>query len=124
MAERCHGPTIVVEVFPYRSSDRNKPRPPSGLLRHIHQPTLVGPRLFDILTHATFIGSEFRTERSLRRHPPALHLVPPLERFGILDWRAYEGLYRAGYDLARQELDSGKLPRTRWEGLLEDLPAT
>jgi predicted acylesterase/phospholipase RssA/CRP-like cAMP-binding protein len=123
MAERCHGPIIAVDVFPHRYSDRRKPRPATGLSRLLHPSAFVGPSLFEILMHATFAGSEYRTERSLSRHPPALHLAPSLARFGILDWRAYEALYRAGYDLAKQELESGKLPRTLWEGLLEDVAA-
>ena len=122
MAERCHGPIIAVDVFPYRSPQLNKPPPATGLLRMLRSPAFAGPRLFDILTHATFAGSEFRTERSLSRHPPALHLVPSLTRFGILDWGEYEALYRAGYDHAKQELESGKLPRKLWEGhLLDDV---
>jgi hypothetical protein len=84
---------------------------------------LAGPHLFDILMHATFAGSEFRTARSLSTHPPALYLEPSLAHFGILDWRSYEALYRAGYDLAKRELESGKLPRPLWEGLLQDIAA-
>jgi predicted acylesterase/phospholipase RssA len=120
MAERCQGPIIAVDVFPYRRSHLARPWPETGLLRLLRSPAFAGPRLFDIITHATFAGSEFRTESSLSRHPPALHLVPSLTRFGILDWRAYEALYRSGYDLAKQELESGKLPRQLWEGLLPD----
>jgi predicted acylesterase/phospholipase RssA/CRP-like cAMP-binding protein len=124
MAERCRGPIIVVDVFPYRSSHRNKPRPAQGPLGFLPTPTFVGPNVFDILMHATFVGSEYRTDRSLSRYPPALHLAPSLTRFGILDWGAYEGLYRAGYDLAKQELASGKLPRTLWEGSIEGFAAS
>jgi predicted acylesterase/phospholipase RssA/CRP-like cAMP-binding protein len=124
MSERCHGPVIAVDVFPHGYSDRKKQRPPpTGLSRVLGPSAFTGPRLFEILMRATFVGSEYRTERSLSRHPPALHLVPSLARFGILEWRAYEGIYRAGYDVARQELESGKLPRTLWEGLLEDVAA-
>jgi predicted acylesterase/phospholipase RssA len=120
MAERCHGPIIAVDVFPYRTSHGNKPRPVPGPLRLLPGPALAGPNMFDILMHATFAGSEYRTARSLAQHPPALHLAPSLTRFGILDWGAYEGIYRAGYDLAKQELESGRLPRTLWEGPVED----
>jgi predicted acylesterase/phospholipase RssA/CRP-like cAMP-binding protein len=123
MAERCRGPIVAVEVFPYRSSHRNKPRPAPGPLRNLPGPALAGPHVFDVVMHATFAGSEFRTAQSLSRHPPALHLVPSLTRFGILDWRAYEGLYRAGYEAAKRELESGRLPRTLWEGPIEDLAA-
>ena len=123
MAERCHGPIIAVDVFPYRRSHPNEPKQAAGLLRLLRRPMVAGPRIFDILMHATFAGSEYRTDRSLVRHPPALHLAPSLTRFGILDWRAYEGLYRAGYDHAKQQLESGKLPRKLWEGLLDDVAA-
>jgi predicted acylesterase/phospholipase RssA/CRP-like cAMP-binding protein len=123
MAERCHGPIIVVDVFPRPSTDGHGPRPATGLSRLLRPPAFAGPNLFEILMHATFAGSEYRTERSLSQHPPALYLAPSLSHFGILDWRAYEALYRAGYDAARQELESGKLPRKLWEGLLEDIAA-
>jgi hypothetical protein len=33
---------------------------------------------------------------------------------------AYEALYRAGNDVAKRELKSGKLPRKLWEDLLLD----
>jgi len=122
MSERCRGPIVAVDVWPYRSSRR--PRPPrTGLLRLLVPRAYAGPRLFEILMHATLAGSDFRTERWLSTHPPTLHLAPPLGRFGVLDWRAYEGLYRAGYDDAKRELESGKLPRTLWEGTLEDVAA-
>jgi predicted acylesterase/phospholipase RssA len=124
MAERCHGPIIAVDVFPHGYSDRREPRPPAtGLSRLLRPPAVVGPRIFEILMHATFAGSDYRTERSLSKHPPALHVVPALSRFGILDWRAFEGIYRAGYEGAKKELESGKLPRTLWEGLLQDVAA-
>ena len=123
MAERCHGPIIAVDVFPYRRGDGRRPRPAAGLLSRLGRPAFLGPRLFDILTHATFVGSAFKTERSLSLHPPALYLVPSLARFRILEWRSYEALYRAGYEHARRELESGKLRRTLWEGPLEDLAA-
>lgn len=123
MAERCQGPIIAVDVFPYRRTQRQRSGPASSLLRRLGPRAFVGPRLFDILMHATFVGSAFRTERSLSMHPPALYLVPSLARFGILDWRAYEALYRAGYDHACRQLESGKLPRTLWEGPLQDLAA-
>jgi predicted acylesterase/phospholipase RssA/CRP-like cAMP-binding protein len=123
MAERCRGPIIAVDVLPHHRSDRSRSGLATGLLRHLRRRAFLGPRLFEILMHATFAGSEFRTAQSLSRHPPALYLVPSLARFGILDWRDYEALYQAGYDLAKQELESGKLPRTLWEGPLEDRAA-
>jgi predicted acylesterase/phospholipase RssA/CRP-like cAMP-binding protein len=122
MVEQCPGPIIAVDVWPYRCSKGHATRPATGMLRGLRRLGLVSPNVFDILAHATFAGSEFRTERSLASNPPALYLVPPLERHRLLDWRAYEALYRAGYDAARQELGAGKLPRSLWEGGLEHPP--
>jgi hypothetical protein len=69
------------------------------------------------------VGSERVTAMSLASHPPALHLVPPLGRFGVLEWREYEALYQAGYTFAKRELDAGKLSRPLWEGQMEDIAA-
>jgi hypothetical protein len=60
------------------------------------------------------------TAQSLSSHPPALHLVPDLAKFRVLDWRAYEALFQAGYASAKHELEAGRLPRSLWEGRLED----
>jgi predicted acylesterase/phospholipase RssA/CRP-like cAMP-binding protein len=120
MAERCHGPIVAVDVLPHRRADRPRPGLATSLLRHLRRQPVLGPLVFEILMHATFAGSEFRTAQSLSSHPPALYLVPSLGRFGILDWHDYEGLYRAGYEVAKQELDAGKLSRSLWEGPLED----
>jgi predicted acylesterase/phospholipase RssA/CRP-like cAMP-binding protein len=120
MAERCRGPIIAVDVLPHGRSDRPKLRLSTRLFRRLGRPKSLGPLLFEILMHATFAGSEFRTGQSLSSHPPALYLVPSLTRFGVLGWRDHEALYRAGYELAKQELEAGKLPRMLWEGLLED----
>ena len=121
MVERCPGPIITVDVFPHRGASHCEQGPAASLLRRLHVPAIVGPRLFEILAHATFAGSELRTRGSLAKHPPALHLVPSLERFGILEWHRYEALFRAGYDIARQELESGRLPRRLWEGFVDDV---
>ena len=72
--------------------------------------------IFDILMHATLVGSQHATEMSLSRNRLALYLEPQLSRFGLLDWRAYESLFQAGYACARRELESGALPRSLWEG--------
>jgi hypothetical protein len=75
--------------------------------------------LFDTLMHATLAGSQRTTETARSSHPPALYLTPDLGDFGILDWRAYEGLFRKGYECAKRELDRGALPRRLWEGAFE-----
>ncbi len=124
MAEFCHGPVIAVDVFPYQ---RNKGAAAVGprkrlldLLRKYKPFSTAGPWLFDVLVHATLVGSQRTTALSLERHPPALYLAPDLGRYRVLDWRAYEALFEAGYISAKRELESGAIPRGLWEGHLDD----
>jgi NTE family protein len=126
MGERCRGPVIAVDVFPYERPREKPSEGPLGRIRRylgrLRSPADVRPPLFDILTRSTFVGSQRATERSLTHHPPALYLVPDLGRFGILEWGAYEALFQAGYECARRSLDAGALPRSLWEGRVEDRP--
>ncbi len=107
MVERCRGPVIVVDVFPYQRSSENRAEGPARgrLFPRLKRSVDVRPPLFDILTRSTFVGSQMATERSLVQHPPALHLVPELGRLRILDWGAYDALFQAGYECARRKLD-------------------
>jgi len=120
MAERCRGPMIAVDVFPYRRRREAAQERLRGsrwdLLGRIKQYVRTKPMIFDILMHATLVGSQHATEMSLSRNRLALYLEPQLSRFGLLDWRAYESLFQAGYACARRELESGALPRSLWEG--------
>jgi predicted acylesterase/phospholipase RssA len=119
MAERCRGPTIAVEVFPYRrrrEQTERRARRRFDLLERFRQWAKSKPFVFDVLMHATLVGSQHTTELALSEHRLALHLEPQLARFGILDWRAYEALFEAGYVCAKRELDAGALPRSLWEG--------
>jgi predicted acylesterase/phospholipase RssA len=126
MAERCHGPVIAVDVFSYK---RNKggggaaagPRERLlHLLRKYKPFSTAGPWLFDVLVHATLVGSQHTTAQSLERHPPALYLAPDLGNHRVLDWRAYEALFEAGYVSAKRALESGAISRSLWEGHLDD----
>jgi hypothetical protein len=72
--------------------------------------------IFEVLMHATLAGSQHTTMHALATHPPALHLVPDLGSFGLLDWRAYDAMFQAGYACAKRELDAGGLSRRLWEG--------
>jgi predicted acylesterase/phospholipase RssA/CRP-like cAMP-binding protein len=117
MAERCRGATIGVDVFPYRRRRQEvtteATRGPFAKLKRFVQTT---PTLFDVLIHATLVGSQQTTELSLSSHPPALYLVPELGRFRVLDWRSHESMFRAGYECAKRALDAGSLQRSLWEG--------
>jgi predicted acylesterase/phospholipase RssA len=124
MAEHCRGPIIAVDVYPYnRPKNEGKGRSHKRLVDRLAEfkPfSHKGPWLFDVLVHATLVGSQHMTAMSLSSHPPALHLVPDLAKFRVLDWRAYEALFQAGYVSAKHELEAGRLPRSLWEGRLED----
>ena len=116
-----------MDVFPYQRNKNGAAAAPRNrlldLLRKYKPFSTAGPWLFDVLVHATLVGSQRTTALSLDRHPPALYLAPDLGKFRVLDWRAYEALFEAGYVSAKRELDSGAIPRGLWEGHLEDSAA-
>ena len=124
MAERCRGPIIAVDVYPYhppKDEDEGRSRKRLlGRLAEFKPFSHKGPWLFDVLVHATLVGSQRMTALSLSSHPPALHLVPDLAKFRVLDWGAYEALFQAGYASAKHALEAGRLPRALWEGRLVD----
>jgi NTE family protein len=126
MGQRCRGPIIAVDALPYqrrRDGDGDGKRSRGWLDRALQRLKPSALPLFDILMRATFVGSQHTTEMSLASHPPALYLVPRLERFRILEWRAYQAIFEAGYACAKRELDAGALPRSLWEGRVEDARA-
>jgi len=120
MAERCRGPVIAVDVFPYRRAPHETNGRARGsrpeLRERVRRLVTTRPPIFDTLVHAPLAGSQHGTELSLSKHPLALHLVPQLEGFRILNWGAYPALFEAGYVCAKRELDAGSLPRSLWEG--------
>jgi predicted acylesterase/phospholipase RssA/CRP-like cAMP-binding protein len=124
MAESCRGPIVAVDVYPYERHKEDGERRPRKrlveLLARFKPFSYKGPWLFDVLMHATLVGSQYTTTLSLSSHPPALYLVPELEKFRVLDWGAYEPIFQAGYASAKRAIEAGGLPRTLWEGRLED----
>ncbi len=117
MSERCPGPVIAVDVIPFQRHGQERAWGTLGrVLRRLKPQADVGLPLFDTLMHATLTGSQRTTEMTRTTHPPALYLTPQLGQFGILDWRAYGPIFRAGYDCAARQLEAGALPRALWEG--------
>ena len=108
LAERCPGPLIAVDVFPY--GDPNFERPSGRLARWLRalrtrvRDEPASPPLFDILVRSTLLGSKFRQQVELARSEPVLYLEPPVARFGALQWRAHRALYDAGYAYATEQL--------------------
>ncbi len=122
MGERCRGPVVAVDVFPYERHGRTAPAGLLGRALDWVRPTAAaGLPLFDTLMHATLAGSQRTTETARTSHPPALYLTPSLGEFGILDWRAHEALFQKGYECAKRELERGGLPSALWEGAFEYL---
>jgi predicted acylesterase/phospholipase RssA/CRP-like cAMP-binding protein len=120
MGERCRGPLVAVDVFPYSRHGRTgSPGLLGRLLERVRPAASAGLPLFDTLVHATLAGSQRTTAMSRTSHPPALYLTPNLGQFGILDWRAYEALFQKGYECAKTELERGALPRALWDGPFE-----
>jgi predicted acylesterase/phospholipase RssA len=122
MGELCRGPVLAVDVFPFQRQKREAEERRKSLVDRLKRLILFaqgGLPLFDIIVHATLVGSQRTTAASLSRHPPALYLAPDLSKFHLLEWRSYEGLFEAGYASARREIESGALPRSLWEGRIE-----
>jgi predicted acylesterase/phospholipase RssA/CRP-like cAMP-binding protein len=126
MSERCHGPVIAVDVFPYQRMNRTNDGKGktvvarvAELLRRIKPSLEGGTPIADILVRATLSGSQHNVETARLRNPPSLYLTPDLSKFYVLGWREYEALYQAGYECAMAELEAGRLPRSLWEGPLE-----
>jgi predicted acylesterase/phospholipase RssA/CRP-like cAMP-binding protein len=124
MAYYCRGPIIAVDVFSNQRREEGRGHGSRrGLferLRGLRPSSTMRPWLFEVLMHATLASSQHATQQSLSSHPPALYLVPDLARFRVLDWRAYEALFQAGYTSAKRALEAGELPRSLWEGRIED----
>jgi predicted acylesterase/phospholipase RssA len=132
MRQRCPGPIVAVNVFPYRHDEQKK----NGAGHDGQTSSRVGPLdrvrdlrgrmrsklklvevpLFDTLVRASFVGSQHADEASLSAHPPALYLAPDVTKLRILDWRSYDAFFRIGYECAKRSLDAGALPRSLWEG--------
>jgi predicted acylesterase/phospholipase RssA len=124
MAEHTRGPVIAVDVFPYqRPKDAGEGRRRKGLierLKRLKPSSATGPWLFEVLMHATLVGSQHTTKQSLADHPPALYLVPELTTIRLLEWGAYEALFQAGYTATKRAIEEGAFPRRLWEGRIED----
>ena len=108
LVERCPGPLIAVDVFPY--GDPNFEQPSGRLARWLRalrtriRQEPASPPLFDILVRSTLLGSKFRQGTALARSEPVLYLEPPVAHFGALQWRAHRALYDAGYAYASEQL--------------------
>jgi NTE family protein/lysophospholipid hydrolase len=108
LVERCPGPLIAVDVFPY--GDPNFEQPSGRLARWLRalrtriRQEPASPPLFDILVRSTLLGSKFRQGTALARSEPVLYLEPPVAHFGALQWRAHRAVYDAGYAYASEQL--------------------
>lgn len=111
MAQRHAGPIIAVDVFPYGDPTFSTPTgallPRLRRLRTRIKDTPTSPPLFDILVRSTLVGSKFRQETMAAQLDQVIYLSPPVVPFGILNWRAYDALFEAGYEYARAELSGG-----------------
>ena len=108
LVERCSGPIIAVDVFPYGDPGFTQP---SGriarLLRQLRSRVRgepASPPLFDILVRSTLVGSKFRQQVAISNAEDLVYLEPPVAEFGALQWRSHRALFEAGYDYARHEL--------------------
>ena len=108
MVERCSGPIIAVDVFPYGDPGFQQP---SGriarMLRAIRtriRGEPASPPLFDILVRSTLVGSKYRQQVAMSRAEHLVYLEPPVAHFGALQWRAHRALFDAGHLYAKEAL--------------------
>jgi predicted acylesterase/phospholipase RssA/CRP-like cAMP-binding protein len=108
LLDRCAGPVIAVDVFPY--GDPSFERPSGAIARWLRalrtriRGEPASPPLFDILVRSTLVGSKVRQQRAMARAEHILYLEPPVASFGALQWRAHRALFDAGYRCAKEEL--------------------
>jgi NTE family protein/lysophospholipid hydrolase len=119
MLERCPGPIIAVDVFPY--GDPGFERPRSRIARWIRdirsriRAERASPPLFDILVRSTLVGSKVRQDLALTRAAQVVYLEPPVASFGALEWRSHRALFEAGHRYAAREIERHRalLPSAR-----------
>ncbi len=108
LAERCGGPIIAVDVLPYGDPTFERPRGRvARWLRELRtriRGERASPPLFDILMRSTLVGSKFRQHTAAPHVDQVIYLDPPVESFGMLEWRAHRPLVEAGYRHAREQL--------------------
>ena len=72
------------------------------------QRTVAVPGLLELVAQSTVVASRQSQERAAAQ--ACLYLKPPVERFGTMQFDAYEDLYRVGYDYARKQLEGWSPP--------------
>jgi NTE family protein/lysophospholipid hydrolase len=109
LAERCPGPIVAVDVFPYGDPGFQQP---SGriarVLRKLRSRVRgepASPPLFDILVRSTLLGSKFRQQLAMSHAEQVVYLEPPVASFGALQWRAHRELIDIGHRYASKELE-------------------
>jgi predicted acylesterase/phospholipase RssA/CRP-like cAMP-binding protein len=109
MMQRCSGPIIAVDVFPFGDPGFQQPRNAVTrwlrALRTRARGEPASPPLFDILMRSTLVGSKIRQQVATSRAEQIVYLEPPVASFGTLQWRAHRELFEAGYRYAARELE-------------------
>src|SRR5262249_3981126 len=108
MMQRCSGPIIAVDVFPYGDPGFEQPRNAVTRWLRAVRTRLRGepasPPLFDILMRSSLVGSKIRQQVAPSPAEQIVYLEPPVASFGTLQWGAHRALFDAGYRYAAHEL--------------------
>lgn len=116
MAQRFEGAVIGSDVSPHGETAPEQRRERGGLRRWLGReregaaPADGGPGIFEVLVRSTMVGSAHTTQAALARGDASLVLSLPVTQFRMLDWRAHDELFEAGYRYARQQLASWQPP--------------
>ncbi len=121
MADRFEGAIVASDVNLYGEVDAEPgPRSVAGRvldfarwLNPLGDSPKHGAEIFEILLRSSLVGSQQATLASLARGDASLYLPLPVGRFGILEWRACDDLYRVAYQYATDRLASWTPPAIR-----------
>ena len=65
------------------------------------------PGIFEVILRSSMISSSNQTQRN--RSIADVYLNPPVENFGLLEFKSFDEIVEAGYDYANRVLDDEHL---------------
>ncbi len=117
MKRICGGPVIAVDVSPQKdlAVDPQMVHAPSSwkiLWNNVNpaaEPTHL-PNLLALMMRTTMLGSTSKSQEVAR--DVDLYLRPPIDGFGIFEWKSLEKLAQAGYEFGRTKLEEWNKDRS------------
>lgn len=108
MRKLCHGPVIIVDVGSAEElfvDFETFPSPWEHICNHLHpfrKPESV-PTILNFLTRSTMLSSKQRAREA--KAAADVYLRPPIDEFGLLDFKDLERIVEAGYRYTLERID-------------------